>query len=112
MSILENVYLDCNNQIRWIISDENGPIDFVENGTTLMEVYLDDILVTSATSEVNYTDGGLVTLALGLNTDLLDNHRYAVALKVYDGTHPEGQLLMHPTMGKSSANICTKSITS
>jgi hypothetical protein len=105
MSILENIYLNSDNTASWIISDENGPIAFVDNATTKIEIYLDDILITSDTSELTFANGGLITLDLGMNAELVGNQKYPVILKVFDAIHINGQVLMHPAMGQSCANI-------
>jgi hypothetical protein len=105
MSILENIYRNSDNEAIWIVSDDSGPIDFIANSTTKVDVYLGGILVTSDTSDVSFADGGLITLKLGMNTDLVLNERYPVVLKAYDALHVNGQVLMHPSMGDSNANV-------
>jgi hypothetical protein len=105
MRILEHIYLGSDNKSKWIIASDNVPIDFVANGTTKVEIYLGDILVTSDTSEVSFADGGLITLDLGQNVEIVVNEKYPVILKAYDGLNLNGQVLMHPSMDGSNANV-------
>jgi hypothetical protein len=105
MALLEHVFLGSNNTNRLVISENEVPITFVDNTTTKIEVYLGSILVSTDTGEVSFDNAGVVTLDLGAVVGLIANEKYPVILKVYDGFHADGQVLIHPQMDASNVHV-------
>lgn len=111
--LVEKVFLTSDNAIRWLFLNEKvidvnnpdgTPITFTSNGVTKMELSIGDLLVSSATSAISYNDQGQVALMLG-NIPELVNGNYSVSLKVYDPSHPNGQIIVHPEIDKAQASI-------
>jgi hypothetical protein len=105
MAILEHVFLGSDNTNKLVISENEVPIKFVDNATTKIEVYIGVVLVSTDTGEVTFDNAGGVTLTLGAVVGLVANEKYPVILKVYDGFHADGQVLIHPQMDASNVHV-------
>ena len=105
MSLNENVYINSDNDVDLIVSDKDGPIDFISNGVTLIEVYYNAQTISSATDAITYADAGKVTLKLGHEAGLISGGKYNMILKAFDPAHPDGQVLIAPSMSDSCVVI-------
>ncbi len=103
----EDVFLNSDNAVRIVVLDKstNKAINFVSNGVTRMELYINGLTVSSDTSRLNYFDKGVVELSLGDLVGIEDKKSYPLSLKVFDVYHPNGQVMIHPSIRPSSVTV-------
>lgn len=102
--LLLKTFKDSDNEIKLIVTDTltNNAIDFIDSGVTLMELYINNLVITSETDRVVFSNGGLVTFRLGDLTGLEYGRAYPIVLKVYDPSHLNGQILIHTAMEQTN----------
>lgn len=94
------------------LSDPNfpkgKPIDFINNGVTLIELNVACINFTSTDGVITFADGGKITIKIGNSIDLASvstEIEHNSTIKVYDPAHINGQYLVHPRMTNSNLTI-------
>ena len=101
-----------NTSITSVGFPSGTPIPFVSNGVTLMELSLDNVIISSANGDISWDDVGNITIKSNNVGDIIKDISHASSLTVYDPAHPaptSGQLLIHPKMKYSQLNLETVS---
>lgn len=105
----ENLYDGASNTVDFVFTDSKDVvIPFLQNGVTLMELYIGGQKLTSANNDISWDDKGGVKINSKNAGGIAKGVDHSVSLMVYDGQHLEpdnGQLFMNVEMPFSSATI-------
>lgn len=105
--IVESFFSKSNNVMRLVISDTDGPIDFIDNGVTNVSVEVNAGVVLDKDSGVTFANGGIVEVD-NYTEDNLKEGSFYITVKAFDANHEHGQVLVNELLNQSSVLINVK----
>ena len=112
----ETIFTDSDNEVRLILIDPTDlsdpvnfprgkPYDFISNGVTLMELFINSLKFSSADGDISFYNGGLIIIKLGGDNSIAENISFSSSIKVYDATHPNGQFIVSNTLKNAQLKL-------